>query len=255
MVFSMKNLIGITTALILIGGLFLSSCEKSSNDRVIVVSFDSLKVPSQGYWNGADNSGGFKVNGISFPNSYSKSDWGDYWGGFSYSIKHDIHTSGIINQFSSYALKDSGSSNTFVVAYPIAGYDQITFDNLVSGVRLKVCNTTYTALAMKYGDAYSKKFGGADSTVSDWFKLRIIGIDANGVPTDTAKVYLADYRFSGWKNDFIVNQWIEMDLSKLNEVKALKFILTSSDTGDFGMNTPGYFCLDDIEYNPVVVTK
>jgi hypothetical protein len=107
---------------------------------------------------------------------------------------------------------------------------------------------------MKYGDAYSKKFGGSDSLANDWFKLTITGYGEDDQPTDSARIYLADFRFSGWKNDYILDEWLPVNLSKLGNVKKLKFQLSSSDVDAFGMRTPGYFCLDDVEYKMVKKT-
>ena len=37
-----------------------------------------------------------------------------------------------------------------------------------------------------------------------------------------------------------------VDLSTLGSVKQLDFIVTGSDVGEFGLNTPSYFALDDL---------
>jgi len=56
---------------------------------------------------------------------------------------------------------------------------------------------------------------------------------------------LADYRFEDNAEDYILNEWIYVDLTVLGEVDSLQFSLTSSDTGAVGMNTPAYFCIDN----------
>ena len=38
-----------------------------------------------------------------------------------------------------------------------------------------------------------------------------------------------------------------MDLSSLGLVKTIEFSVASSDTGDYGINTPTYFAMDNIE--------
>jgi hypothetical protein len=43
-----------------------------------------------------------------------------------------------------------------------------------------------------------------------------------------------------------VDHWQWFDLSKLGEVASVKFTLSSSDVGQWGMNTPAYFCLDKL---------
>lgn len=232
--------------------VLFSSCEKDE-DNSVVENFNLLTVPSSGYWNGSDNSGNFKVNEITFPNTYTAA-WGT-WSGFAYSNKHDVKTSGYGNQYSSYVLKDSASSNVFVVAYPYYTTNTIEFDNVVSDVRFKVANDTYTALSMKSGDMFSKKFGGTSGNDQDWLKLRIIGISDTGTPTDSVDFYLADYRFADNKQDYILNEWKSVNLDKLGKIKKIKFALSSTDNGQWGMNTPGYFCLDDIAYKPVAKTE
>jgi hypothetical protein len=42
----------------------------------------------------------------------------------------------------------------------------------------------------------------------------------------------------------IINRWQRVDLSPLGNVNKIVFELTSTDNGEYGMNTPSYFCLD-----------
>jgi hypothetical protein len=44
---------------------------------------------------------------------------------------------------------------------------------------------------------------------------------------------------------YIINDWRYVDLSGLGKVSKLSFELTSTDNGDWGMNTPAYFCFDN----------
>ncbi|MHC4324705.1 MAG: DUF4465 domain-containing protein, partial [Planctomycetota bacterium] len=61
---------------------------------------------------------------------------------------------------------------------------------------------------------------------------------------------LADYRFEDAGEDYIVDTWQYVDLTSLGEVVSLEFALSSSDVGDWGMNTPGSFAVDTIVYEP-----
>ncbi len=235
------------TALSLAAVLF-SSCEKDE-DNSVVENFNSLTVPASGYWNGADNSGGFKVNGIAFPVNYATYPGGSYWNGFGYSNLHDVKTRGYANQYSAYALKDSSGKNTFVVAY-LFDKNTITFDTTVTNVSMKITNSTYAALEMKYGDGENaKKFGGSTGNDPDWFKLQIIGIDEKNMATDTVAFYLADFTSTDNSKDYILNEWKTVDLSKLKRIRKIKFELSSTDNNIYGMKTPAYFCLDDIKYS------
>jgi len=109
-----------------------------------------------------------------------------------------------------------------------------------------VTNTTYAYWSINDGDAFSKKFGGEDGNDPDWFKLTITGKDAGDKATGTVAFYLADYRFEDTSRDYIVDQWTWVDLSPLGEIAGLEFVLSSSDEGDWGMNTPAYFALDHL---------
>jgi hypothetical protein len=68
----------------------------------------------------------------------------------------------------------------------------------------------------------------------------------NGGITDTASFYLADFRNPGTNNDYIVQNWMLAETMFSNAFDSLGFELSSSDNGTFGMNTPAYFCMDEI---------
>ena len=112
-------------------------------------------------------------------------------------------------------------------------------------------NTTYTALAMRDGDNFSKQFGGPDGTDPDWFLLTITGLDASDTAIGTVDFYLADFRFDDSADDFIVDTWVFVALDSLGVVAALEFALSSSDIGAFGINTPTYFALDHVQPVPL----
>jgi hypothetical protein len=86
---------------------------------------------------------------------------------------------------------------------------------------------------MTQGDGYAKKF-----TADDWFRLTVQGL-LNGIPVNNQVV--VDLAAEGK----YINQWTWVDLSSLGLVNEIRFSLTSSDTGDSGMNTPAYFCIDN----------
>jgi len=66
--------------------------------------------------------------------------------------------------------------------------------------------------------------------------------------------YLADYRFEDNAQDYIIKTWQWVELSSLGEVDSLKFTLASSDVGAYGMNTPGYFCIDQVYVSPETIS-
>lgn len=212
---------------------------------------EDMNLPADGYYNGADGAGSFTSGGFTFKNDYN-TDWAS-WSGFAASAVTDNQTKGWNNQYSAIAGSGALQTNAYAVAY-VDGYSEIDFNNAtVSG--FYITNATYTYYSMLDGDDYAKKFGGPDGTEPDWFKVTIAGISAEGDTTGTLDYYLADFRPENDSEDYIVDNWQWVELSELEAVSKLRFSLSSSDNGDWGMNTPAYFCIDQINHQdlaPVV---
>jgi hypothetical protein len=181
--------------------------------------------------------------------SYENHSDGDLyaWADFAYSNEIDTQTEGYTNQFSSYAGTAHSGSN-FAVGY-MDTYNSfnptmiLDTPGVVSG--LYVTNTTYTALAILNGCSPANKFEDGD-----WFKLTIEGLDAADASTGTKNYYLADYR-SG--SSYVADSWEYVDLTSLGTVKSLEFTLSSSDVGNYGINTPTYFAMDTIVPEPATI--
>lgn len=208
-------------------------------------SFEDLGLPDKSYWNGADGSGSFSSGGITFYNGYDPS-WGS-WNGFSYTNMTDAITQGYGNQYSAIAGAGNNNSAFYATAY-YYGTLKAEFANSSNITGLYVTNSTYAYLTMRNGDeyGYSKKFGGVDGIDPDYFKLNIYGVNELGDTTGIVEFYLADFRFDNSLMDYIISDWTWIDLSLLGEVKEIHFALESTDSGAWGMNTPAYFCLDDV---------
>jgi hypothetical protein len=212
-------------------------------------TFDDLTLPAESYWNGSDGSGGFTSGGVHFSNNYD-AEWVS-WDGFSYSNLTDTAMQGIAAQYNAIAGSGQGSSANYAVCYTgWASPPAVTLSSpgVVEG--LYVTNNNYTYYSMLNGDAFAKKFGGAGGSDPDFFKLTITGKNIDGNTTGTVDFYLADYRFEDNGEDYIVDTWLYVDLTSLGEVMSLEFALSSSDVGDWGMNTPGCFAIDTIVYEP-----
>lgn len=82
-------------------------------------------------------------------------------------------------------------------------------------------------------------------------KLTIIGKDGGGATTGSVDFMLADYRFADNTQDYVVTDWRWVDLAALGTVSSLQFALVSSDSGEFGINTPAYFALDNLTVTAV----
>jgi hypothetical protein len=125
---------------------------------------------------------------------------------------------------------------------------EIIFNNTSTVNSISVANTTYAYLSMKHGDDFARKF-----EQDDWFKLTVFGYNENEEQIDeVVEFYLADFTDENPDNHYILDNWETIDLSSLGEVKKLSFLLESTDNGDWGMNTPNYFAIDDIVYSTVM---
>lgn len=211
-----------------------------------VVTFESVPLAPDSYWNGSDASGGITLDGVTFQNHYDTTY--DSWAGFALSNTTDTTTPGWNNQYSAYAGGGAGGSASYAVGY-YSTYDlasNVTLATLtnLAGLGASFTNTTYAALSMRDGDGYAKNFGGIDGNDPDWFKLTIKGY-ASGALTGTVNFFLADYRFADNALDYIVHDWRYVDFSPLGSVDELRFTMTSSDNNAGGIKTPAYFAMDN----------
>jgi len=216
----------------------------SQLEAQLVAKFDDLTLPSEKYWNGSDLSGGFKSGDFTFSNSYTTSQWGDYWNGFAYSNMTDTHTAGYANQYSAITGIGFDGSANYAVCYP-SPYGTISFKTPTKVSGFYVTNSTYAYLSMKNGDQFAKKFGGETGSDPDYFKLMIEALDADSKPIDTVYFYLADFRSTDNSKDYILDKWTWVDLSEMKQASKVRLSLSSSDNSYGFMNTPGYFCIDD----------
>ena len=230
-----------------------------SKSLATTATFDDLPLPADNYWNGSDQSGGFLSSGVQFANTFT--DWGGgstSWEGWAYSNKTDNTTSGYGNQYSAIAGKGANGSPNYGVAYPtISNPAIVTLSTPTTVSYAYFTNTTYAYLSMHNGDTFAKKFGGDSGNDKDWYLLTITGKDAGGVTTGTVDFYLAEFRSDDNSQDYIADSWTRVDLTGLgSNVSTIEFQLDSSDHYidndgfDWGMNTPGYFAMDDLTVAP-----
>lgn len=207
-------------------------------------TFDDLALAPNSYENGLHLNGSFVSGGVTFLNDYDATY--DFSTGFSYSNVNNPTTPGFTNQFAAITGTAHGGAN-----YGVA-YDESTFrlgaGTTISG--LYITNTTYAALSMQNGDSFAKKFGGASGNDADFYSIVATGY-VGGVPTGSAEFYLADYRAADNAQDYIVRDWRWFDLTGLGAATEVRFGYRSSDVGSFGINTPVYFALDDVQTQAV----
>ena len=174
-------------------------------------------------------------------NSGCMSSW-DYWYWFGYANRKDTKYETLDDQWNNIMGGGYDGSATYGVAFA-AAFNGPCYVTLLSEKPAVVpgfyiTNSSYAFTSMLNGDGFAKKFD-----KGDWFKLTITGYDAEDNVTGTKDYYLADLRNEA--TAFIIDDWRYVDLTSLGKVAKIGFDLSSSDTGDYGMNTPAYFCFDN----------
>ena len=248
--------------------LLLVGCKKDDvNDDLYVIDFEDIRVlgylagPTSygenlysdfgaGRYIGYDDAGSGLYMMINEDDPYGLGMSREFWnGGIAISQWNDMIADSYLNQCSVYyedevtGFGGYKGSKTFAVN---CNNGKISFEDGVTECTFDhfwVNNTTYAALTMMNGDDMAKKLSYEDK---DWFKLIIEAYDMNDVKTGTTvEFYLADFRTAS--SSGIVTEWTKVNLRPLGDkVHTVKFTLESTDTGAWGMNTPGYFCFDDL---------
>lgn len=223
---------------------FVMSCKKNVV-QTDLIDFEELDTGSSGFWNGSDGAGGFYSGNAYFINLFNN----EYqsWSGFSYSNHSDTELGDYTNPYSSITGTGAELSEKYATFYYSGKADTVVFTVAEKISNISVCNSTYAYKVMESGNQFSTKFGGEDGTDPDWFILKITALDNSLVGIGSIEIYLADFRSDNSEQDYISNAWTDIDLSELGFISALVFEMSSSDTGDWGMNTPAYACIDNIE--------
>jgi hypothetical protein len=258
--------------LFIITALTLTSCspdEPGNKEKTIstTVTFDDLELAANSFWNGSDLSGEAKEEDVPwgegkmtvyygnftsgnsvFLNEYNKTY--DSWTGFAYSNKTNTTIEELNpNNYSSLmydvaAGKGADESKNFALVFDNATFDCPADENGLFRIEsLMLTNNTLNTYILKNGFGATMPFGDGD-----WFKVIITGYN-NNIAKASVEYYLADFR--GGKT-FISRDWVKVDVSLLGEVDKVSFTFESSDTGQWGMNTPAFVCVDNIVFTQPV---
>ncbi|CAG5076290.1 DUF4465 domain-containing protein [Parvicella tangerina] len=223
------------------------------------VSFENISIPSaESFWNGSDLTGNENPTGI-FSSSASEdyfqfntvydTTWGAAYGiwssGWAFSNQTSDTLTGLNGQHSSYA-GGAADSAQYAIGQQNSKIHRLSSYHFFESVQIS--NSNYAAHSMLNGDQFAKKFGGTSGDDPDWFLLTIYAHNDIDQVYDSVEVYLADYRFSNNTQDYVVKDWVNVDISSLGTADYLRFEMTSSDMGAWGMNTPSFFAIDDLTY-------
>lgn len=195
-------------------------------------------------YNDSTGGGGFTSGNAYFPSQWDTS-FGGYWsGGWAASSVLDS-TNGFPNLYGCAAYKGYNNSNKYAVGTTSGNLIMRMTDSLIGKTvtGLYICNSTYAYKSMKNGDAYEPAF---TANNQDWFKLTVKKYFGGVLTNDSAEVYLADFRYTDTTQNYILKNWMWVNFASLSNVDSLSFSLSSSQNGAFGMNTPAFFCIDNV---------
>lgn len=216
------------------------------------LTFDSLGLPLDTFWNGSMLDTPYVEGSFEVPCEFDTA-FGGYWAsGIAISTMRDTVTGDYTNLYS--AIPGTGHESA---AYGLvnAASSAIIKTNLVDNwayaprwMKFYITNSTYAFRSMQNGDLFAKKFGGNSGNDPDYLFVRM-----TFEYEPHLDFYLADFRDSNNAEDYIINDWVLVDLNDYPNLESvgswMKFDLFSSDTGAFGINTPAFFCIDDVEYD------
>lgn len=133
----------------------------------------------------------------------------------------------VIGYFSDWVTESQGYSSNLIL-----------FDEAYYPEYVYICQNSNTMKAITEGGVFNARA----FTEEDTLALIISAIDGAFQEMATTVYYLA---VDGEKN----NGWVKVPLSALGKTAGLSFRMTTTDMGQFGMNTPMYFALDALTVN------
>lgn len=197
-----------------------------------VISFEKAKLDENNVMFNAP----YSEDILSFSNHFDSEHL--YWEDFAISAVYDDTTAGFMNMYGSISASAYEGNNFAVVFQGYYNLPTISAKQDFQPQSLYINNSTYCYLDLLNGSAYSKKF-----EAGDYFYITATGYANDSTETGRADFYLADFRDG---KSLIVRDWTMLDLTPLGTCRTIKFSFTSTDMGEFGMNTPAYAIIDKL---------
>jgi Domain of unknown function (DUF4465) len=220
----------------------LAACLLTRAYAVTTITYEDVSLGTQGYVNNTP----YAASGVTHTNSFN-STWGS-WSGFAISNNTNTTPSSYVpNEYISHA-GGAASGSQFAVGYASSSMStRLLFGGVtdMTGLSAQFTNTRAAANSMINGDSFAKKFGGVSGNDADFFLLSINGFQGGSAMGSTS-LYLADFRCTDNSLDYILNAWTTIDFTPLGSVDEIRFTMSSSDVGSFGINTPTYFAMDQL---------
>lgn len=255
----MKNRLILTLFVLSLFSVTFYSCSEDDDPIEITVKLNqtSFEYDEEGVWKDvATNTQVSTSQNLIFAHQGEMTPWGLSWYGFT--PARTAATAGEILDYQ-FNVPAAGGMDGEGTPYFVASWNtqenettaledrtcRVYYSSAIEGVKelfnpqyVYVCNTSYTYYRLTVGDQWSRKF-----VEGDYFVLTAHGVHSDGTES-TTDFYLADCRSADSNEWVIVNEWTKFDLTPLGEVSDVYFSLSSSDNGQWGMNTPAFFGID-----------
>lgn len=195
------------------------------------------------YWDG-----GFVVSNWNYKSNIPGKT-GDWW--YSYLNQCSVYSG-------THGANNGGydSSNNFAVMFGYVDFFNSSYAtrptmNFTSGSGVVegtyVCLSSYTYGVIMNGNTFSTPLASVAGG-NGYFKLLAYGFNGS-TPTNSGNpvsIYLARY-VGGSPLVPPVTAWTYFDLSALGTVTRVEFNMEGNDSGTYGLNTPAYVCMDNVE--------
>ena len=209
------------------------------------------------FWNGngADTGEGSGVFSTMYSGSYKFSvnrHSNSWWSGHACSNITATDYVGLDDQYQSAVGSGVNNRKNYCVTY-VDGFTPHSIDvtnaatDSVSG--FYITNTAWVKDAVLNGDGMSTDPDGFKK--GDFFKVTVTGEASDGSFRNVS-FFLADYTAEDEAEHYVIDTWQWVDLRSMGEVKNLKFKMFGTKENSYGLTTPTYFCMDDLNGERVV---
>ena len=238
----------------------VNSCDvdiKVAGKAYVATFEDVFMRDDETFWNGngADTSEGSGVFSTMYSGSYKFSvnrHSDSWWSGHACSNITNTDYVELGDQYNSATGSGVNGSKNYCVTY-VDGFTPHSIDvtnadtDSISG--FYITNTAWAKKAILEGDGMSTDPDGFKK--GDFFKLRIQGEASDG-SFRSVSFFLADYTLENEADRYVIDTWQWVDLRSLGKVKNLTFSMSGTKENSWGLTTPTYFCMDDLNGERIV---
>lgn len=237
-------------------GAFVSCSSDNEFDDIETINVSEAQFPydSDGVWKNNDKPGFLNIDDYEF--SHIIDDYGMIYG-FTPSKVSDINKHDPLYEFPYASVSGggvAGEGSQYLVGYwaEFLEGENCEFNNRTCRIypedgdrfqpqSVMVCNNTYLMYAAIDGTAYSPAFEPGDYVTLTAHGVHLDGTEAE-VTFDLINIEGSDVK------DGILTSWKKFDLRGLGTCTGIYFTMDASKSlkGDFGLNVPTYFCIDQL---------